>query len=119
MKTLAEWLREDDPLACDPGLSEAEAEAIRRLAVSEAIGAPRRQKIVSRDAWAIAAALMLLVALGVTTGRHLPAPPVPSSRVDDGTGQPGERRQLQFATPGGTRIIWTFDSEFTLKESVR
>ena len=23
-----------------------------------------------------------------------------------------ERRQLQFATPGGTRIIWVFDPEF-------
>ena len=24
-------------------------------------------------------------------------------------------RQLQFATPGGTRIIWVFDSEFEVK----
>jgi hypothetical protein len=23
-----------------------------------------------------------------------------------------ERRQLQFASPGGTRIIWVFDSDF-------
>jgi hypothetical protein len=22
------------------------------------------------------------------------------------------RRQLQFATPGGTRVIWVFDSKF-------
>ena len=27
----------------------------------------------------------------------------------------GERRQLQFDTPGGTRIIWIFNSEFDLK----
>ena len=25
------------------------------------------------------------------------------------------RRQLQFATPGGTRIIWVFDSDFEVK----
>jgi len=30
----------------------------------------------------------------------------------------GERRQLQFSTPGGTRIIWVFDSEFQLKETL-
>jgi hypothetical protein len=24
----------------------------------------------------------------------------------------GAHRQLQFASPGGTRIIWVFDSEF-------
>ena len=29
-----------------------------------------------------------------------------------------ETRQLQFATPGGTRIIWVFNSEFDLKESI-
>ena len=27
----------------------------------------------------------------------------------------GERRQLQFATPGGTRIIWVFDTDFEVK----
>jgi hypothetical protein len=25
------------------------------------------------------------------------------------------KRQLQFATPGGTRIIWVFDSDFEVK----
>jgi hypothetical protein len=32
-------------------------------------------------------------------------------------GQPTDsgRRQLQFATPGGTRIIWVFDSDFEVK----
>jgi hypothetical protein len=27
----------------------------------------------------------------------------------------GGRQQLQFATPGGTRIIWVFDAEFEVK----
>ena len=31
----------------------------------------------------------------------------------------GERRQLQFSTPGGTRIIWVFDPGFHLKETMR
>jgi hypothetical protein len=28
-----------------------------------------------------------------------------------------EQRQLQFSTPGGTRIIWVFNSEFEVKET--
>jgi hypothetical protein len=27
----------------------------------------------------------------------------------------GDRQQLQFATPGGTRIIWVFDPAFEVK----
>lgn len=30
----------------------------------------------------------------------------------------GERQQLQFATPGGTRIIWVFDSRFDVEGTV-
>ena len=26
-----------------------------------------------------------------------------------------QRRQVQFATPGGTRIIWVFDSNFNVR----
>jgi hypothetical protein len=118
MKTLAEWMREDDPLQRDPGLSEAEAAAIRRRVVSEAIGRGAR-RVGWRDAVAVAAAVALMVAVGVTTGRRLPPPAVPAVVTDDEAGRPAERRQLQFATPGGTRIIWTFDSEFSLKETVR
>ena len=29
----------------------------------------------------------------------------------------GERTQLHFSTPGGTRIIWTLDPAFQLKEN--
>jgi hypothetical protein len=117
MKTLAEWMREGDPLPRDPGLSEAEVSAIRRRVVSEASGRPAG-RVVWRDALAIAAAVVLMVAVGVTTGRRLPPPSAPPHGVDDTSDQPGERRQLQFATPGGTRIIWTFDADFSVKETI-
>jgi hypothetical protein len=35
-----------------------------------------------------------------------------------GIHEEAERRQLQFVTPGGTRIIWTFNSEFELSETL-
>ena len=31
------------------------------------------------------------------------------------SGRVVQKQQLQFATPGGTRIIWVFDSEFDVK----
>lgn len=116
MKTLADLMREGDPLTRDPGLSEAEASAIRRRVVSEAAGQPAR-RVAWRGAFAIAAAIALVIA-GVTGGRRLPPPSVASggAAVAD-SARPAERRQLQFATPGGTRIIWTFDSEFSVKET--
>jgi hypothetical protein len=30
----------------------------------------------------------------------------------------GERRQIQFSTPGGTRIIWELNPEFSLMETL-
>jgi hypothetical protein len=117
MKTLSEWMREGDPLLRDPSLSEAEATAIRRRVVGEAIGRTAGH-VAWRDTLAVAAAVALMVAVGVTTGRRLPPPAVPSTGTDDESARPAEPRQLQFATPGGTRIIWTFDPEFNLKETV-
>jgi len=122
MKTLADWLRDGDPLSRDPALSEADAAAIRRRVVSAAVERPP-QRLMWTEAVAIAAAVLVMVVAGVTTGRRLPAPGASAgagpAETGDGSAVPGERRQLQFATPGGTRIIWTFDSEFSLKESVR
>jgi hypothetical protein len=117
MKTLAEWMREGDPLSRDPGLSEAEAAATRRRIVSAAVVRPAR-RLVWRESLAIAVAVVLMIAAGVTTGRRLPPPVVPSTAMDEASARPAVRRQLQFATPGGTRIIWTFDPEFSLKETM-
>jgi hypothetical protein len=118
MKTLADLMREGDPLARDPGLSEAEASAIRRRVVSEATGQPTR-RVAWRGAFAIAAAIALVIAVGVTAGRRLPPPSgAPGAAAVADPVRPAERRQLQFATPGGTRIIWTFDSDFSVKETI-
>jgi hypothetical protein len=118
MKTLADVMRDGDPLARDPGLSEAEASAIRRRVVSEATGQPAR-RVAWGGPFAIAAAIAVVIAIGVTAGRRLPPPSVASgaAAVADPV-RPAERRQLQFATPGGTRIIWTFDSNFSVKETI-
>jgi hypothetical protein len=117
MKTLAELMREGDPLSRDPGLSESEASAIRRRVVSEAAGQPVR-RVAWRNAVAIAAAVAVMIGVGITNGRRLPPPSMAATAMDADPTRPAERRQLQFSTPGGTRIIWTFDSDFSVKETI-
>jgi hypothetical protein len=60
----------------------------------------------------------LLIGVGITRGPHLRPASMVSRAVDTDLVRPGERRQLQFATPGGTRIIWTFDSDFSVRETM-
>jgi hypothetical protein len=117
MKTLADLMREGDPLSDDPGLSEGEAADIRRRVVSEAARRSAR-RIEWGEALAIAAAVAVMIGAGIVSGRRLPTPSLAGGSADSDLGRPSERRQLQFATPGGTRIIWTFDSEFAVKETL-
>jgi hypothetical protein len=117
MKTLADLMREGDPLTRDPRLSDAEAAAIRRRVVNAA-GDQTLRRIAWKDAVAMAAAVAIMIAVGVVSGRRLP-PPTTSARAIESDGvRPAERRQLQVATPGGTRIIWTFDSDFSVTETI-
>ena len=56
-----------------------------------------------------------LIALILRDARPVDAPSVaaPSGDVIPASA-PAEVRQLQFATPGGTRIIWVFNPDFSL-----
>jgi hypothetical protein len=66
---------------------------------------------------AVAALVALMLAVGITAGSKLPpGDPAPSLAALDVEAPPAELRQLQFSTPGGTRIIWVFNSELQLKE---
>ena len=114
MTPLRDLLRESDPLTGAEGLPEADLTAIRRRLVAEAAGRPAARPIW-QEAVALAAVVVLMIGIGAATGRRLrPEPTIPSP----GPRQPSEPRQLQFATPGGTRIIWTFDPDFSVKESI-
>jgi hypothetical protein len=59
------------------------------------------------------------------TGHQVMVDPVPAAETPEpltaiggSGGDGGDRRQLQFSTPGGTRIIWIFDQNFRLQESM-
>lgn len=96
-----------EPLPAD------QAAAIRRMAI--ALAAEGRSRPVERHGpmVVIGSVLVSAVTAGILVTRSHPVPPPPSPAV----ATPGIR-QLQFATPGGTRIIWQFDPEFTLRETL-
>ncbi len=114
MKDLGRILREGDPARPDQELSPAHAAAMRRQMLSavrvDVVRTPWQQPL------AIAAMVALTIAAGVLVGLRFSAvearPDVPAASA------PVPPRQLQFSTPGGTRIIWVFDPEFQVKETV-
>ena len=65
-----------------------------------------------------AAVALVMTTLLTSSGSRTTGAIEPAAAVHNAAdGQPTEsrRQQLQFATPGGTRIIWVFDSDFEVK----
>jgi hypothetical protein len=109
MKTWQEILLESpaEDLRMDP----ERARAMRRIVVAVAADA---EPMTSPWPLRVAAAGVMLAFLTAGAGDHRgAAAPSGSDPV-----RAGERRQIQFATPGGTRIIWELNPEFTLGEAL-
>ena len=121
MKDVGQWVRDADPLgrgsddSDDAGLSQAEAHAIRR-AMLAALDARTPAPLWWPHPLAIAATVALTLAAGVIVGQRLPPPrdgrDAPAMAHAGGAPIDGDLRQLQFATPGGTRVIWVFNPDF-------
>jgi hypothetical protein len=123
MTDLKTLLTEGDPVRNEGELSPADASRMRRLIV-----AATAEPSVARTPWqrpfAIAAIGALVAVVGTIAGHRRIVDPVPAPQATEplaaigGSSIADERRQLQFATPGGTRIIWIFDQNLRLQESM-
>jgi hypothetical protein len=120
MDDISRQLREADPVPREPGLSNEQKAAMRR-AILAAVPAERTTAVGFWKSLSMAAALTVIVAIGVMsvhrgdtvrTGEQMPPPPASGSSG-------GGRTQVQFSTPGGTRIIWTLDPNFHMREARR
>ena len=121
---MTDWrmrLRDADR-ALDGDLAPQTADRLRRAAMAAA-RADSPRPIWSRT-FAATAAMLALVCAGLLTALQgvTPTDGLASRPAEDGEpvsavseGGPGERQQLQFSTPGGTRIIWVFDPAFDVK----
>jgi hypothetical protein len=117
MTDVGSRLRDADPLAHEGSLSPADAQAIRHQMVATAAEADTR--LTAWQPTLIAVAVVVTLAATASLARWRSGPSRPSASPDGGltasdplAGQSPVRRQLQFATPGGTRVIWVFDSRF-------
>lgn len=116
MKTWQTRLRDGDP-AADARIPSPDADRMRRVVVAAASEAqpaafPWYQPL------AMAALVILMIGVGAVVGQRAEWRDVPPPSAAGFHDDHGERRQLQFSTPGGTRIIWVFNSEFDRKETM-
>jgi hypothetical protein len=103
--------------ADDDKLSRDAALAMRGVVVA-AVTADGEAPFSWRNPLAVGAALALMVASGMVAGLRMPVSVDEPGVTIPHTQDAGERRQVQFATPGGTRIVWTIDPEFRLNEVI-
>jgi hypothetical protein len=112
MDELRRALQAGDPLRHDSRLDPDDVERIRRAIMAAAEPSSRGSRAM---AFAMVTSLCAVAAAGawvVRSPHPNPAPPPPAAASTTPVDRPQSRRQLQFSTSGGTRVIWTFDSHF-------
>jgi len=113
--SLGEMLRRGDPAGDGREPDASEIAALRQALLTEAERPPARAWLAA-PAWAVASALLLATWLG-WQARWTTAV-APQARPDTMTVSETPRveepraRQIQFATPGGTRVVWVLDPDF-------
>jgi hypothetical protein len=118
MTDLNRRLRDADPVRLEPGLPLDTVAEMRRAVIVAAHSAPRRSFLESRQL-ALAACLGLAVVTGVVVAHRVPSAPAGDAAGALTSPEPDQRTQVQFSTPGGTRIVWTIDPGFQLRETRR
>ena len=111
MNDVRDWLKDADPVASEPPLSDADVQRMRRAIVTahESSGSFADW---ARGSWA-AATVAIAVTIAVGTTRWMtPAPHVNADVQPREVSEAGARRQLQLIAPGGTRVIWIFNDDF-------
>jgi hypothetical protein len=120
---MTDWrirLREADR-ALDAGVDRDAAERLRRSVLAASRASVPTAPAWSRTFVATAATLALLCVALLTALQDVKVAPAQKATtaeaVDPAPDSPSTpaRQQLQFSTPGGTRIIWVFDPGFEVK----
>ena len=119
-------LRDGDP-GQDAVMPAADVQRMRRVVVAAAGDAAARRSLAWPRAFVVTATLLFFVCASVLAAlqrvtRDVNDPltakvrqPSDVSATEIDGGNEGARQQLHFMTPGGTRIIWVFDSQFEVK----
>ena len=116
MTELRDWLKEGDPVAHEPPLSDGDVQRMRHAINAGAESHESRIAEWSRGSWATATvAVALTIAVGMARW-FTPLPDIhhehASVTLQSEPSQPAARRQVQLIAPGGTRVIWIFNDNF-------
>jgi hypothetical protein len=117
MNDLRSLLRDADPVPREAGLSSQDVADLRREVLAAAAPAVPVRPVLWGRQFAMAACLTVMVLTGLVAA-HRVRPVVRD--VPDATASTSDRRtQIHFSTPGGTRIVWTLDPDFQLRETLK
>ena len=105
MKDLRSRLTEGDPLLHEAELSESESQRLR----AHVLAAKPPSKVSYSTLMFPVAAMLLVMAVGSGWWVRTSIPEAAPESTQ------GRTRQLQFSTPGGTRILWTFNDDLELR----
>jgi hypothetical protein len=100
----------------DPGTERMDADTAARM--RDVVVAAASAAAPSRAEWPMRLALSAFACLVMMLSVFGTQPP---REIASATALPvagSERRQIQFATPGGTRIIWEINPNFSLGETL-
>jgi len=118
MTDIRDRLRDADPLLTDPGPAVDDVARMRRTVLEAARATDQN----ARPQWnwkkmlPIAAAVALIAGAGIDAARRAPRQTRSATPAVLPAAPASAKTQLQFSTPGGTRIIWTIDPAFQLTE---
>ena len=112
MNELRDRLKRADPVAHESPPSPAD---VRRMRVTVLSAVEESQPRWHRTAWALAAIAGVSVIVGIdrwSEPTQSPSDEQRATRMDVEMAQTTSPRQMQFQTPGGTRVIWVFNPDF-------
>jgi hypothetical protein len=103
-----------DPLRSEDPLGGTAVELMRQTVLNAGSTVKHFEWFWPRALGAVAL-LVLMVIVGSQASRNKLTSVDAGDTKGEVPAEPAERRQLQFETPGGTRIIWTLDPAFKLE----
>jgi hypothetical protein len=122
MKSIADLLREGDPVVADAELPAGDARRMRQLMLAHA-GHGSQAGVLWRGVAVLASIVLAAFALGTWlagAGIGHRNGPGRLAQVDRGAvPEAPPARQVQFVTPRGTRVVWVLQAETPGQEGIR
>jgi hypothetical protein len=130
MKSVADLLREGDPVASDAELPAGDIRRMRQLVLAHHAGAGAPPGGLWRGITVLASIVLAAFTLGTWLADARidePGRPAPTAagrseagRSEAGTApEPLPARQVQFVTPRGTRVVWVLQIDTPGQEGIR